>query len=309
MGNPTSKRAVYTAISANLLIAATKFFAAATSGSTAMLSEGFHSLVDTGNGLLILLGTKRALKSPDTLHPFGYGKELYFWTLIVAIYIFAVGGGISVYEGVFHLSNPHPLRNPFWNYCVLGISLLSESTSLRIAWREFRKSRFEAGIFHAIRISKDPTNFTILLEDLSAVCGIFVAFFGIFLSHALSAPWIDGLASIIIGCILFSVALFLGRESKDLLLGEGVLPAALEGIRGIVQKDPDVDALLGLLTMHLGPHEVLLTLNLKFRATISGDQVASAIDRLSRAIRARFPDVSRISIEADFPAPTKKASP
>src|SRR6266478_7681458 len=207
MGNE-SRTAIFAAIAGNLAIAATKLVAAFFTGSSAMLSEGIHSLVDTGNGGLLLLGFRKSRKPPDANHPFGHGKELYFWSLVVAILIFALGGGMSVYEGATHLTHPHAY-DPTWNYIVLGFALVFEGFSFYFAYKAFRSEMGRAGILATIRASKDPTTFTVLFEDTAALLGLIVAFLGIYLGHLLNNPYLDGVASIIIGVILAAVAGFL----------------------------------------------------------------------------------------------------
>src|SRR3954465_2108363 len=214
-----SKTAIFAAIAGNLLIAATKFIAAAFTGSSAMVSEGIHSLVDTGNGVLMLYGVHRSQKPPDAEHPFGHGREIYFWSLIVAFSIFGVGGGISVFEGIEHIRHPQPMTSPVWNYAVLGISFVFEGISWLFGWRAFSKVRRGRSIIKAMHLSKDPTSFTVLLEDSTAMLGLLIAFLGVFLGEHFGIAYFDGTASILIGLLLGFVALFLGYESRSLLIG------------------------------------------------------------------------------------------
>jgi cation diffusion facilitator family transporter len=293
-----SKAVIYAAIGGNLAIAATKFAAAAATGSSAMLSEGVHSLVDTGNGLLLLWGLRRSSRPPDEGHPFGHGKELYFWTLVVAVLIFAVGGGVSLYEGIEHLRHPRPVVNPVVNYVVLGLAAVFEGFAWAVAFREFRRTKGERGYLAAVRASKDPTTFTVLFEDTAALLGLAVAFLGVSLGHALGLPVLDGAASVVIGLILGAVAVFLARESKGLLIGEGLDPRTRAEIEKFAADDPDIDRLVRALSMHLGPDEVLLTLEVEFRPGLSAAGVAAAIDRLDRAIRGRHSEVRHLFIEA-----------
>lgn len=217
-----SKIAIYAAIGGNLAIAMMKFTAAGLSGSSAMLSEGVHSLVDTGNGGLLLFGIHKSKQPPDATHPFGYGKELYFWALIVAVLIFGVGGGISIYEGILHLIHPAPLEDPAWSYVVLGLATVFEAFVFIVAFRAFQDIKGEEqNIWQAIKTSKDPTTFTVLFEDAAALLGLIVAFVGIFLAHYFNNPYLDGVASVVIGVILATVAVLLVYESKGLLVGEG----------------------------------------------------------------------------------------
>jgi cation diffusion facilitator family transporter len=292
-----SKTAIFAAIAGNLAIAATKLVAAYVTGSSAMLSEGIHSIVDTGNGGLLLLGLRRSKKKPDANHPFGHGKELYFWSLIVAIMIFALGGGMSVYEGVTHLRHPH-LSDPTWNYVVLGLAILFESFSFYFAYKAFRGEMRGDGIFKTIRASKDPTTFTVLFEDAAAMLGLLVALGGIFLGHVLQNPYFDGAASIVIGLILGVVAGFLAFESKGLLIGEAVSPEVLASIRSLAEQDEAVSEVKKALTMHFGPQEVLLTLDIRFKKHLRTPQIAEAINRLEKVIREKHPEIKHIFIEA-----------
>jgi cation diffusion facilitator family transporter len=293
-----SPKAVYAAIVGNSAIAVIKFIAAAFTGSSAMLAEGVHSLVDTGNGALILLGLRLSRRPADEAHPFGHGKELYFWTLVVAIIIFGVGGGISLYEGIRHLREPKAMENLAWAYGVLGASLVFEGYSWAVAVREFRREIAGRHWLTALRMSKDPTTFTVLFEDSAAILGLLVAFAGVYVGEHLGNPYFDGAASVVIGLILAAVAVFLAAESKGLLIGEAVDPAILASVRQIAEDDPRVRRALRLLTMHLSPREVLLTLELEFEHGPSAADAAAAVDRIDRAIRSRHPEIKHIFIEA-----------
>ncbi len=292
-----SRTAIFAAIAGNLAIAATKLTAAFFTGSSAMLSEGIHSLVDTGNGGLLLLGLRKSQRPADATHPFGHGKELYFWSLVVAIVIFALGGGMSVYEGVTHLSHAQ-LHDPTWNYVVLGFAIVFESLSFYFAYQAFRKEMSGQGVFKTIRASKDPTTFTVLFEDTAALLGLVVAFLGIFLGHQLNNPYLDGVASIVIGVILAVVAGFLAFESKGLLIGEGVDPRVLASIRLIAGADPAVEEVRKSLTMHFSPSDVLLTLDIRFKKQLTAEKIAAAVDRLEKKIRDQHPEIKHIFIEA-----------
>jgi cation diffusion facilitator family transporter len=292
-----SKTAIIAAIAGNLAIAITKLTAAFFSGSSAMLSEGIHSLVDTGNGALLLVGLRQSRKPADDVHPFGHGKELYFWPLVVAIMIFALGGGMSVYEGITHLSHAQ-LSDPTWNYVVLGIAFIFESVSSYFAFKAFRQELKGMGVLRTIRASKDPNTFTVLFEDTAALLGLLVAFLGIFFAHLFNNPHLDGLASIIIGLILAGVAVFLAWETKGLLIGEGVDPETLASIRAIVGADPAVEEVRKSLTMHFGPADVLLTLDVRFKPDVSAEEATTAVNRLEEQIRAQFPQIKHIFIEA-----------
>ncbi len=292
-----SKLAIYGAIAANLAIAATKFGVAGITGSSAMMSEGVHSTVDTGNGLLLLVGMKMSQRPPSAEHPFGHGKELYFWSLIVAVLIFGLGGGISFYEGVMHMRDPEPLHDPTWNYVVLGIAALFEGASFAIALRQFIRETGSRPFWRALRTSKDPTTYTVLAEDSAALVGLAIAAVGIFLSHWLDMPELDGAASIAIGVLLAGVAVLLIHESRGLLVGEGVRRETVAAIRDIALAQAGVRGVGRALSMYIGPEEVLLTLDVQFEDETPGPDVARAIDNMERQIQERFPKISRIYIE------------
>jgi cation diffusion facilitator family transporter len=290
--------AIYGAMVANLAIAATKFVAAGFTGSSAMISEGIHSVVDTGNQILLLFGIKRSQRPPDAVHPFGHGMEQYFWSLVVAMLLFGVGGGLSVYEGITHLLHPHPLEDPFWNYVSLGIAFVFEGISWILAMRQLRPMIREKGMWKALRTSKDPSIVTLFFEDSAALVGLIVAFLGVFLGHLWRTPVTDGVASIVIGLLLAAVASFLVAQSRELLLGESVDPEILADIRRIVRSDPAVADAKDPLTMHLGPEEVLLNLELDFHPDLPPGQITQSINRLEQEIRRRHPEIQRIFIEA-----------
>ena len=294
-----SKKAIYAAIIANLVIAASKFVAAGLSGSSAMLSEGIHSLVDTGNSGLLLLGIRLSRKPADEEHPFGHGKELYFWTLLVAVIIFAGGGGISIYEGILHMLHPHPLEDPTWSYVVLAIAAVSEGGSMRVAWREFCNANGVPPSLPAIRASKDPSTFTVLFEDAAALAGVVVAFIGILLSQALDNPYLDAAASIAIGLILMTVATVLVFETRRLLIGEGMSRADIASIRRAAEADPAVERVRRQLTTYFGPETVLLNMDIQFRPDLPSGEVEDAVDRIERAIRRDHPEIKTIFIEAE----------
>lgn len=298
MANPASKKVIYAALIGNSLIAATKFSAAAFTGSSAMLSEAIHSVVDTGNQMLLLYGLRRASRPADRYHPFGYGMELYFWTFVVAILVFAVGAGVSVYEGVNRLVEPHPVHNPYVNYIVLAFAMVFEAGAWWIAFREFRASKGRFGIIAAVRRSKDPTLFTVLFEDSAAMLGLVVALIGISLSQFYDAPFFDGAASIVIGLILATTATWLAYECKGLLIGEAASPSVVAGIRRLADEEPAVKVINELLTMHLGPRDVLVTLSLDFADGISADDVEAAITNMDQRIKGAFPEITRVFIEA-----------
>lgn len=291
------KKSIYAAIIGNGLIAITKFIAAGITGSSAMLSEGIHSLVDTGNGGLLLLGLHRAKRPADDAHPFGYGKEVYFWTLLVAMLIFAGGGGVSIYEGIRHVRHPAESGDPTVAFIVLGLAFLFEGLALTVAWKEFARARGDTPTWTAIRRGKDPTSFAVLLEDAAAMAGILVAAAGIGAAHLLGIPALDGVASVVIGFILAGVAVILARETRGLLVGEAAEDELSAGIRRIVVADEVVDEVDRLLTMHVGPEAVLVNLDLRFRAGLSAAAVAAAVTRLEREIKQTHPRVRYLFME------------
>jgi cation diffusion facilitator family transporter len=290
---------VYGAITANFIMAVAKFTAAAFTGSSAMLSEGIHSIVDTGNQGLLLLGSNLSQRPPDKSHPFGHGQEIYFWGLIVAIILFAIGGGLSIYEGISHLQHPEEISSPVWNYAVLGIGLIVEGVSWTIALREFLPIKEGESLWEAIRSSKEPTVFVVLAEDSAALIGLLLALLGVFLTQQTRNSLYDGVASILIGFTLASVAIFLAYESRKLLLGESADEEVVRDIRRLVEEDAAVKEVNQPLTMHFGPQEVLLNLDLQFEDDLSASDVASVVDRIERDIREAHPEVKRIFIEAE----------
>lgn len=293
-----STKVVVAALVGNGLIAALKFAAAVFTGSSAMLSEGVHSLVDTGNQGLILYGLRRAKKPADDNHPFGYGMELYFWSFVVALLIFAIGAGVSLYEGVEKVLHPHPVTDVWVNYLVLGVAAVIEGIAWWFAFKEFNSRRGHRSYMSAIRESKDPAVFTVLMEDSAAMLGLLVAFGGIALGEWLSMPILDGVASIIIGVILAVVATQLAVECKALLIGEGARSAVVRGIRAIAHATEGVIAVNELLTMHLGPDDILVTVSLDFVDGISSQDVEALISTLEQEIKHSYPDVTRVFIEA-----------
>ncbi len=293
-----SRTVIYAALAGNSLIAISKFVVASITGSAAMFSEGIHSVVDSGNQLLMLFGMKRAARPPDAKHPFGYGMELYFWTFVVAILIFAVGAGISIYEGLNSLAHPEPVEASLWTYAVLVMALVIEGSAWLVALREFLRTRGDRSLLSAVRDSKDPTVFTILFEDSAAMLGLLIAFLGIFCSQAFALPMLDGIASICIGIVLAMVAVVLARESKGLLLGESASPEVIAGIRAIVANDTRITGLNEVLTMHMGPNEILLAASVDFNDSLTADLVEQAISDFEARIKQQFPDVRRIFIEA-----------
>ena len=291
---------IYGAIASNLIIAITKYILAFITGSSALLSEGIHSTADTGNELLLLFGLRQSQKPPDEEHPFGHGQELYFWSLIVAIILFSGGGGMSIYEGITHLVHPSELRNPTWNYVVLGIAFLVEGASWSIALRELLKRKEPGeGFWHNFRGSKDPSVFIVLGEDTAALSGLLVAFLGVFLGHKFNSHYPDGIASILIGLILAGVAISLAYESKSLLVGETADLKTVDEIYSQVRGHPAVEQLRRPLTMHFGPEEILLNLDVQFRSDLQAAELVGVIDDLEKEIHAKHPGVKQIFIEVE----------
>ena len=292
-----SRTAIYGAIAANVAIAVTKFIVAGVTGSSAMLSEGIHSLVDTGNGALLLMGERRSRRPASAEHPFGHGKELYFWSLIVAVLIFGLGGGVSMYEGVLHVMHPNPLEDAHWNYIVLACAAVFEGASLAIALRQFTRERGDTPFWKALRTSKDPSTYTVMAEDSAALAGLAIAAMGVFASHWLGMPRLDGVASILIGLLLCGVAVLLIRESRGLLVGEGVSPETARAIQDIARGEAGVRDVGRVLSMYVGPEDVLVTFDLHFAPDVPAGDVAAAIRRIEQAVRERYPRVRRIFLE------------
>jgi cation diffusion facilitator family transporter len=294
----SSKKVIYAALAGNMLIAISKYGAAGFTGSSAMLSEAIHSTVDTGNQVLLLYGLKRAARPADAEHPFGHSLQLYFWVFVVAVLIFGVGAGLSLLHGIEKVRAPHPVENAYVSYIVLGLALVFEGVVWVIAFREFRRTQGQRGWLSAIRRSKDPVVFTVLLEDTAAMSGLLVALAGIALSQVFDLPILDGIASIIIGLILAGTAAFLANEAKSLLTGEAVDPEVRDDIREIAASVSAVAGINEVLTMHFGPRDVLVALSLDFSDHISSIDVEEATSAIERRIRAAHPQVSRVFVEA-----------
>ncbi|GAB3288877.1 cation diffusion facilitator family transporter [Hymenobacter humi] len=301
MASPnSSKLALYGGIVANVAIAVSKFVAAYFTGSSAMLSEGIHSLVDTGNGVLLLFGIRQSQLPANSRHPFGRSKELYFWALIVAVLIFAIGGGMSFYEGVKHLQDPSPLEDPTWNYVILGLSIVFEGLACYLAVKALYAVPAEekTSFFTTLRTSKDPAVFASVLENLAALVGLVFALVGVFLGHYLDNPYFDGGASIAIGLLLMLVAIFLVGKTKRLIVGLGVDDATLASLATVVKGQSAVETFRPPLTMYLGPTDVVLALDVDFRDELSAVEVESAIEELQTAIKTAHPEFQHIFVEA-----------
>jgi cation diffusion facilitator family transporter len=296
-----SRTVVYAALIGNLLIAIAKFVAAAFSGSSAMLSEGVHSLVDTVNELLLLYGLRRAKKPADTAHPFGYGRELYFWSFIVALLVLAMGAGVSLYEGVAHIRQPEPVTHPLMNYLVLGISALFEGTSWTIALLEFRRLKGRLGYFDAFRQSKDPSTFTVLLEDSAALLGIGVALAGLICAQVLHMPQLDGVASVGIAMVLAISASLLLRETKGLLIGEPAHPVVRDSIMKIANADADVRCANGVMTVQMGPNQVVAALSAEFEDALTTSQIEACINRIEKEAKDAHPELTALFVKPQTP--------
>jgi cation diffusion facilitator family transporter len=304
----SSKTALYTALAANLGIAVTKFVAASITGSSAMISEGIHSLVDTLNEVLLLLGVNRSQRPPDEKRPFGYGREQYFWSYVVALLIFAVGGGVSLYEGITHIQHPELIKDPFWNYIVLGIAFALDGYSLLTAWRAFTVQRGNQSVWSAVKNSKDSATFTVLFEDASDVLGLIIAFLGVFLGHQLKNPYLDGMASILIGLLLVVVAVVLARESKSLLMGEGVDADTTRHLVALTEADPAVQKAMRIATIYLGPDEITLVQGVAFQSGLTTDGINQAIVRIHKSIKEAFPAIKHAYMQPVAVSETNEAA-
>ena len=292
-------KSIYAALAANLFIAVIKFVAGAFSNSAAMISEGVHSLVDTVNQLLLLYGIRQSKRKADAIRPFGYGRELYFWSFIVSILIFGLGGGISIYQGYAHILRPKELGDPTWNYIVLAASTFFEGTSLIIAIREFNKVRDGLSWWQAIRQSKDPSSFMVLFEDGAAVCGLSMVAICMYLSHRLNAPYLDGVASLLVGLLLVGVSLVLARESRSLLMGEGISPAIQTKIIKIAEHDVAVIKVQYVLSIYRAPEDVLLMLIIAFKPDLDTADINDAIVRIRETIKQQFAVMKFVVIQPE----------
>ena len=295
----SSKIPIYSALAANLVIAITKFVAAGFTGSSAMISEGVHSVVDTSNELLLLLGISSSKKPADQDRPFGYGKELYFWAFIVSLMIFGVGGGISFYEGIVHLQHPELIRNPLWNYVVLAIAFVFDGISFITAWKEFNRQRGETSFWSAVKKSKDPSTFVVLFEDAADLLGLIVAFLGIYLGQLYQNAYYDGVASLIIGVILTGVAVILARESRSLLMGESAGKTTMTGVLRITEADPAIMQVKRHMSMFMGPEEIVLMMEAVFDAGLTTPEITVAIKRIRQNVQKEYPFFRQIFIQPD----------
>jgi len=299
MSSSASKKVIFAALAGNTLIAITKFGAAWITGSSAMLTEGIHSLVDTGNQGLLLLGLKRSQRPPDADFPFGYGKEIYFWSFVVAILLFALGAGISFYEGLHRVMDPQPISNVMVNYVVLGLAILFEGAAFLFALKEFNKTRGRRGILQAVHEGKDPGLFVVLFEDAAAMTGLVAALIGVTLSHLTGNTVYDGIAAMAIGVVLGLTAIWLAIETKGLLIGESADRSVVQGIREMVAARAEIDAVNEVLTMHMGPEYVLVNVSADFADAVCSDEVERTIAELDWEIKQQYPRVKRVFVEAE----------
>ena len=302
MSDSGSKTVILAAMTGNALIAVSKFIASVFTGSSAMFAEGIHSVIDTGNQALLLFGMRQARKPPDAKFPFGYGKEIYFWSFMVAVLLFTLGAGISIYEGVEKILHPHEISHPYINYAVLGLAVLFEGTSWFIAAKEFRRVKGSWGVLETVRRGKDPNKFLVLFEDTAAIAGLLLAAAGLALVQITGIGLFDGIASIGIGLILAFSSVWLAIETKGLLLGEAANQHVVEAIEEILNADPAVARVNEVPTMHIGPEFVLATISLRFKDGLTGQQLQDAIARMDIKIKRKCSTVKRVFIEAEYEA-------
>ena len=293
----SNKNVVYAALFGNLAIACAKFVAAYITNSSAMLSEAVHSVVDTLNEILLLYGLKKSQQPANYLHPFGYGRELYFWAFIVALLVFALGSVVSIYQGIQHIRHPEEMVSPLVNYVVLIFAILCEGTSWFVALKSFKKTKGKMGYFEAFRHSKDPTTFTVLFEDSAALIGLFIALMGIFLAHELNVPVLDGVASVLIGVVLAISALLLARETKGLLLGETADPQLRQNVLNVAQEDFAVYSANGVLTEQIGAHQVIASLSLEFKDHLTTDEIEACVNRIEAKIKSIHPEIVALFVK------------
>ncbi|QAY76746.1 cation diffusion facilitator family transporter [Sphingosinicella sp. BN140058] len=298
-----SKTVVFAALGANLGIAAAKFVGAALTGSSAMLSEGIHSLVDTANQILLLIGMKRSQRPADARHPFGYSREIYFWSFVVAVLLFAAGGAVAVYEGVHKILAPEPIEDPLVNYAILGVAIALEFSSFLVARREFRRTNPGCNWWRAIREAKDPVTFVVLFEDTAALLGLGAALIGLSLAHLLDMPALDGVASVVIGVILIVASSLLARETMGLIIGEAAFPSVLTDIERLIRAGRGVDDVRDINSVHLGPHDIAVTAAVDFDDRLTAADVERSVADICAAVQKAQADVRHLYL-----APTAFAS-
>ena len=297
MSAPTaSTRTLVVALVANLGIAASKFVAAAVTGSSAMLTEGVHSVVDSTNQLLLMWGRRASRRPSDRLHPFGYGREIYFWSFVVAVLVFSLGAGVSVYEGIIHIMRPEPAVSPLIAYAVLLVAFLLEGWSTLEAYQDFNKARGNLGWFHAVIQSKDPPAFIVLLENGAAMAGIIAAAAGLLLAQLTHDPFYDGAASVVIGTNLAFTAALLAYESKGLLIGEAANPELVNNLHDLACTMPGVVGVGDVLTVHSSPDQITVMMNVDFNDDIRASDVEDVVCRIEAEARERWPHVQRLFV-------------
>lgn len=301
-----SRKVVYAALAGNIAVAVSKFIVATITGSTAMMAEAIHSSVDTGNEILLLVGMWQSRKPATPAHPFGRGREVYFWSFLVVIMMFAFGGGLSLLDGLQSIHHPEPLHAQRWAYLVLGISAIFESASFTVGMRNLlARRRKNRTLWQTIRQSKDPNIIGVVFEDSAALIGLALATLGVWSSHHFHIPQLDGAASVAIGCLLGLVAILFGREVKDLLVGEAADPEVVNWIRNVASSDPDIESAGEPFTMQLSPGQVLLNIELRFKDGLDRNGIEAAIDRIEAGIQQNAPEVTRIFIEAESLKPQR----
>ena len=307
MSSGSSKVVIYAALAGNLSIAVTKFAASWWTGSGAMFSEALHSLVDTSNQGLLLVGLYRSARPATKRHPFGHGMEIYFWAFIVALTIFALGGAASIYEGIQRLYDPESIQDPWVNFLVLAVSFAIESTSLRVAWRELRRSQPDGTMLAALRGSKDPSVFSIFCEDAAAIAGLTVAAVGLGLAYIMDEPRFDAIASLAIGCILILTAIFLARETLSLMTGESASSEVLAAVQTVLDNDRRIQRIDEVLSMHLGPSDILLGISLDFRDDMTSEEIEVAVHEIGETLRACQPSIHKVFVRPVQPITRRKA--
>jgi cation diffusion facilitator family transporter len=305
---PPSRVFLFAALASNALIAVTKCAAAAMTGSSVMLSEGVHSIVDLENELLLLYGLRRASRVPDRQHPLGHGREIYFWSFVVALLVFALGAGVSIFVGISHVLRGKPITNVTVNYVVLGLSAVFEGVSWSITWRKFNAEKGSLSVLKAIRTSKDPPTFIVLLEDSAALVGLVIAFAGVFLSTLLDRPVLDGMASILVGLVLAVTAVLLARETKGLLIGERADPGVVASILRNAEEIEGVEKANGVITVHLAPQEIVVALSLEFADNLRTPEIEQKVVELERRLREAHPEVTAIFVKPQSPGGFKKSA-
>jgi cation diffusion facilitator family transporter len=300
---PTSRQVVYAALAGNVLVATTKTVAALWTGSSAMMSEAVHSFVDSVNEVLLLYGQHRASRRPDAAHPLGHGRELYFWSFIVALLIFAIGSGVSLYQGIAQIREPEPIHDPVVNYGVLAFALLFEGSSWAISLKQFRSTtaRGRLSFYEAFRRSKDPPSFMILFEDSAALLGILIAAAGTFAATHYQKPEFDGVASLLIGLVLGAIAMLLARESKSLLIGESASGELTRSVMDIAAKNPAVRRVNGMLTAQLAPDQILVALSLEFSDDVRVPELEERVIEIEASIRAQHGEVTALFVKPQTP--------